>query len=390
MKDISAILVYLKGKWNIIFIYIICNLIAVFFSLISLAMLVPFLKMIFGDDALLTSHPGLIWSADGLLQLFKYYLSQLIISHNGDKIWGLLFIIVIVIISNFLKNLFIYFSRYLLHPLRNSIVMKMRINLFQKAIQLPIGFFSNERKGDIISRMTNDVTEVEISIMSVMELLFSTPVVVIFYLMVMLSISAKLCLFLILLLPIAGFIIGRISKSLKKQSTETQEKLGSLLSIIDETLSGLRIVKAFRAETNRVHIFKKENNSIFRINNAIAKKRELASPLSEFLGVSVLCIILWFGGKLVLGKPQEIDGGQFIMFILIFTQLLDPLKKLSQVFYNIAKGRASLERMNKILNAENKIVDVTDANTIESFNSEIEFKNVCFEYEEKQVLKKIN
>ena len=262
--------------------------------------------------------------------------------------------------------------------------------MFDKIIQLPVGFFTNERKGDILSRITNDVTAVEISIISMMELLFSTPITVIFYFVVLLFISPKLFLFLLVLLPIAGLIIGRVSKSLKRTTLTTQEKLANILTIVEETLGGLRIVKAFRAENNRMDAFAHENEHVMRLNNSIASRRELASPMSEFLGILILSVIIWFGGNMALSQPAEIEPGMFIMFISLFYFLINPLKSLSQVFYNLHQGRASLERINMIMDADNKIVDMPDASPFTHFNHSIEFKNVCFSYEGKQVLKNIN
>jgi subfamily B ATP-binding cassette protein MsbA len=278
----------------------------------------------------------------------------------------------------------------MLHPLRNNIVLNIRKQLYDKVLHLPIGFFTNERKGDILSRMTNDVNAIEISIISMMELLFSTPVTVIFYFVILLLISAKLFLFLLFLLPIAGLIIGRISKSLKRNTINTQERLGNILSMIEETLGGLRIIKAFRAERRRSEVFQQESQHIFELNNRIAARRELASPMSEFLGILILSIIIWFGGNMALKQPAEIEPGLFIMFISLFYFLINPLKALSQIFYNIHQGSASLERIQLILNADNQIVDRPDAMALNSFEHQIEFKHVSFAYGDKVILKNID
>lgn len=390
MRDIRLIWASVRTKWDYMVAYGISTLLSVIFSLISLAMLVPFLNLLFGRQELVLKNPGFYFSSEGIQKFFLYHLSRFIVEHGHDKVWGLAFIIVIVLAANLLKNLFLFLSKYLLSPLRQSIIRNIRNDLFSKILHLPIGFFSEERKGDILSRMSNDVSEVEQSIVSVMELMFSVPLTVLVYLMVMFAISVKLCLFLIILLPLAGWLIGRVSKKLKKQSSVSQERLGVLTSIIDETLGGLRIIKAFKAEDQRDRIFRKESEDIYHLANSIAGRRELASPLSEFLGVCVLGVILWFGGKMVLGKTPEIDGGTFIMFILIFTQLLDPLKKLSQIFYNLARGKAAFERINKILHAENGIRDMPGAVEIKHFEKQIEFKNVSFAYQDKKVLTGIN
>lgn len=390
MKAIRTILPYLKGKWNYVFIYTISNLLSVVFSTLTVAMIGPFLKMLFGEESMVTVNPGLHWSKDGLSEYFKYVLSDFIISHNNDKVYGLIFICSVVVIATLFKNVFFYISKYVLNPLRNDIIFKIRKNIYDKIIHLPVGFFTNERKGDILSRITNDVTSVEVSIISMMELLFSTPVTVIFYFIILLVISPKLFLFLLILLPIAGLIIGRITKSLKRSTMSTQEKLANILTIVEETLGGLRIIKAFRAEDNRIQAFDNENSHVKNLNNNIASRREMASPMSEFLGIMILSVIIWFGGKMALSQPAEIEPSMFIMFISLFYFLINPLKSLSQIFYNLHQGRASLERIDMILLAENNIVDKADATNINTFEHNIEFKNVGFSYEGKQVLKNIN
>lgn len=390
MKAIRSILPYLKGKWNYVVIYTICNLLSVIFSTMTVGMIIPFLNMLFGKDVALTSNPGFHLSKDGIANYFKYLLSDFIAAHDNNKVYGLVFVCLIVVFSTLFKNLFLYISKYMLHPLRNDIVLHIREELFQKVVHLPIGFFTNERKGDILSRMTNDVNAIEISIISMMELLFSTPLTVIFYFAILLIISAKLFLFLLILLPIAGLLIGRVSKSLKKSTVSTQEKLANILSIIEETLGGLRIVKAFRAEENRQNTFNQENQQLFNLNNNIARKRELASPMSEFLGILILCIIIWFGGNMALQTPAEIEPGLFIMFISLFYFLINPLKALSQLFYNLHQGSASIERIQKILQAENTVIDQPNAQPIHALQSSIEFKNVSFSYAGNKVLNNIN
>ncbi len=390
MSAIRSILPYLKGKWSYILAYMSSNLLSVIFSTLTVGMISPFLNMLFSKETAMTNNPGFHLSKEGIGDYFKFLLSDFIHQHGDDKVYGLIFICIVVVIATFLKNLFLYISKYILNPLRNGIILRIRRELFSKIIQLPVGFFTNERKGDIMSRMTNDVTAVEQSITSLMELLFSTPVTVIFYFVVLFMISAKLFLFLLVLLPVAGLVIGRISKSLKKNTITTQEKLGNMLSIIEETLGGLRIVKAFRAEKNRHDAFEFENKHLFNVNNHIAARKELASPMSEFLGISILSVIIWFGGNMALSTPSQLEPGTFIVFISMFYFLINPLKALSQIFYNLSQGKASLDRINMILEAENTIVDQPDAKPVSSFNADIEFKNVSFSYEGKDVLKNIN
>ncbi len=390
MKAIRSILPFLKGKWSYVIAYAISNLLSVLFSTMTVGMISPFLNMLFDKETPLATNPGFHLNKEGIGNYFKYLLSDFIAAHDHNKVYGLIFICIVVILSTLFKNLFLYFAKYILHPLRNDVVTRIRQQVFDKILHLPVGFFTNERKGDILSRITNDVNAVEISVISMMELLFSTPITVIFYFSVLLMISAKLFLFLLVLLPIAGLIIGRISKSLKKSTVSTQEKLANILTIVEETLGGLRIVKAFRAEENRSAAFRYENEQVYKLNNRIAARRELASPMSEFLGISILSVIIWFGGNMALQQPAEIEPGMFIMFISLFYFLINPLKALSQIFYNLHQGRASLERIQMILDAENTIVDAPDAIPISAFNHSIEFKDVSFSYEGKPVLKHIN
>jgi len=390
MKAIRSILPYLKGKWKWVLAYTVSNFLSVFFSTVALAMIGPFLNMLFEKNMQLTQDPGLKLNKEGVSDFFKYQWTAFIAEHNGDKVYGLIFICIILVSATFLKNLFLFTAKYILNPLRNGILMNIRKELYDKITGLPIGFFSNERKGDILSRMTNDVSAVEVSVISTMELLFSTPITVTFYFIWLLLLSPQLFLFLVLLLPIAGLIIGRVSKSLKKNTKNTQELLSNLLTIIEETLGGLRIIKAFGAEKSRRSAFAVENEKLFHINNKIAVRRELASPLSEFLGVLIVAVIIWYGGSLALSTPPKLDSGTFIAFIATFYFLISPLKALSQIFYNLNQGRAGLERIQLILNAENKIVDRQDAKPITRFESSIEFRNVNFSYEGKQILHNIN
>lgn len=391
MKSIAQILPYLKGKWGYVAAYGISNLLSVIFSTLTVGMISPFLNILFDKSATVVNNPGFDITQTKSIELyFKYLLSNFIAQHQGDKTYGLIFICVVVISATFFKNLFLYISRYILNPLRNGILYNIRKDLFEKIIQLPVGFFTNERKGDIMSRMTNDVSTIEVSIISMMELLFSTPITVIFYFIVLSLISWKLFLFLIILLPIAGLIIGRISKSLKRNTQVTQQKLGDLLSIIEETLGGLRIVKAFSAEPNRAQTFESHNRTLYNLNNAVASRRELASPMSEFLGILILSVVIWFGGKMALSNPPELEPGLFIVFISMFYFLINPLKSLSQIFYNLHQGRAGIERINLILQAENSIKDPIQPQSLHSFNHAIEFKNVSFSHGDTPILTNIN
>ena len=267
MKALRSILPYLKGKWNWVFAYTVSNFLSVLFSTVTVAMIIPFLNMLFEKNMTLTDDPGFELSKEGVSNFFKYQWTSFIMAHGNDKVYGLVFICIILVSTTFLKNLCLFLAKYILNPLRNDILRNIRRDLYQKITALPIGFFTNERKGDILSRMTNDVSAIEVSVISTMELLFSTPITVLFYFCWLMILSPQLFLFLVLLLPIAGLIIGRVSKSLKKNTKNTQERLSNLLSIIEETLGGIRIIKAFGAEKSRTQAFAVENEKLFHVNN---------------------------------------------------------------------------------------------------------------------------
>jgi subfamily B ATP-binding cassette protein MsbA len=390
MKSLYPIFRYLKRHVKGITLYFIFNLLSAAFSLISLTMLIPFLSLIFEKTKLVTEKPVFSLSASGLANTFNYEVSSIILSHENGRIWALGFICILVIIAIFIKNLFLYLGQYVSSPIRNAIINDMRTDLFNKVLTLPIGYFSEEKKGDIMSRMTNDIQEVEVSIVSFLDSVIRQPFTILIFLFGMLMISVKLTLFLFIFLPITGFVIGRISKSLKRHSTASQHKLGIILSIIDETIGGMRIIKAFNAEKHQQDKFEVENEDLFRIKNHINWRRDLASPMSEFLGIVVLCVVLWFGGRMALVPGSTVTADMFIGFIAIFTQIINPLKTFSTASYNIQKGKASADRIQSILNAEVAITEKENPVRIKAFNQAIEFRNVGFAYREKPVLHQIN
>lgn len=388
MKRFSRILFYLRSQKKNIVLYVLFNLSAVVFSLVSLAMLAPFLQLLFGKEKLVNIKPVFSYSANGLLNYLKYVLSQLIRTH--DEVYALGFICIVIIISIFLKNLFTYLSYRVLAPMRNYVMTKLRSDLFAKILELPIGYFTEQRKGDIISRMSNDANEIEWSVMSTLEGLIRDPLNIIIILGTLIYISPALSLFLLVLLPLTGFIIGRVSRSLKKQSTQSQEQLGTLMSILDETLGGLRVIKAFNAEHIIRTKFFSTNNTLNNIRNKMNFRRDLASPLSEFLGVIVMCCILWFGGRLVLGNNTFLQPDAFITYILFFTQIINPAKSLSTAFYNAQRGSAAIQRIEEILKAPVAVTDAPNAKILTGFRESIELKNVSFSYDDVTILNNIN
>jgi subfamily B ATP-binding cassette protein MsbA len=388
MKRFAIILRYLRDQKQNIFFYFIFNLLSILFSLVSLTMLAPFLQLLFGKEKLVEVKPDFQLSASGVLNYIKYYLSHLIRAHS--EVYALGAICVIIIITIFLKNLFLYLSYRVLGPLRNRVMLRLRADLYSKILDLPIGFFTEQRKGDIISRMSNDTNEIEWSIISTMEGLIKEPMTILVIFVSLILISPTLSLFLFVLLPLTGFVIGRVSRSLKKQSGIAQEQLGHLMSILDETLGGLRVVKAFNAEKMLRDKFFDTNKYLTQVKNKMIFRRDMASPMSEFLGVVVLACVLWFGGQLVLGHKAGLQADSFITYIVFFTQIINPAKALSTAFYNVQRGGAAIKRIEEILNAPLQVEEPLIPKSLESFNESIEFRDVCFSYDEAAVLHEIN
>ncbi len=389
MKRFSTILRHLRDQKSNIGLYFICILFSIVFSLVSLAGIGPFLRMLFGDQpAAHEPEPTFSFSASSLSNYFQYRISHII--ENKGKGYALGLICIAVIIAIFLKNVFIYLSYRVMAPIRNHVMTNLRAGLYKKILQLPIGYFTEQRKGDIISRMSNDMNEIEWSIIGTLEGLIREPLSILFFLGTLIFLSPYLTLLVLILLPVAGFIIGRLSKSLRKDSGEAQSELGSLMSIVDETLGGLRVIKAFNAENKIGNTFNRSNTYLNFLRNKIAFRRDMASPLSEFLGVVILCCILWFGGKMILEKSIDMTPDNFILYIIIFSQIINPSKALSTAFYNTQRGSAAIERIEDIMKAPVTIRELPDAKTLSSFTTKIEFRNVSFSYEDTTILDNIN
>lgn len=382
MKNLSKMLRYLADYKGKIALYFTVILLSVVFSLFSFTMLAPVLQVLFMGS----QKP--MFTGGNILNRITNTFNDIILQQ--DKLTALTYAVIIVVIFTILKNLFIYLALAILNPLRHAILRRLRDDMFTKTLSLPIGFFTEERKGDLISRMTNDITEVEISIMSVLESFIREPITIIITLISMVIISPQLTLFLVILLPVAGIVIGRIGKSLKKPSNLAQEQLSNMLGVIDETLVGMRVVKAFNAERHQHLRFTEINNLLFRTRNKISARREIASPLSETMGIIVVSIILWYGGRLIFSGQTALTGPWFITYIGLFYQVINPLKNLSTALYNVQKGTAALDRIEHLLNVENTIKESPDPKPISSFNNEIEFRNVSFNYGDKKILDNIN
>lgn len=388
MKKFIRILKYLfPFKWYVV-INVFSNVLAAIFSLFSLAMLIPFLQLLFGTVPLVEVKPEFVISAKGLAQYLNYYLSEIIKTH--DRASALLFVIVLVLVASFLKNLFTYLSLYYLAPIRTGVLQNMRNLLYRKVVDLPLGYFTEEKKGDIISKMTNDVNEIEISIIRSLEMFFRDPIIIIIHLIGLIYISPQLTLFVVLILPLTGGVIGRVGKNLRKTSFKGQTKMGIILTMIEETIGGLRVIKAFNAEKKVISRFESMNSFYSLLMKKMWRRRDLASPLSEFLGTIVVVLVLWYGGNLIFAGKGNLGPEALIAYIGIFYMIINPAKSFSNAYYNVLKGLASADRVDTILNAENPIKVSAGAKIIESFNHEIEYRNVSFKYQDDWVLKNIN
>ncbi|MBI2966854.1 MAG: ABC transporter ATP-binding protein [Bacteroidetes bacterium] len=378
MRNYLKILKYLIPYKKYLFINLFFNLLAALFSVFSLTLIIPFLGLLFGTTPL-TGDPGFFsFTASSIKDNFYYLLSS-IITENG-KINALMFICIIVTVMVLFRNTARYFAMYFIAPVRNAVVRDIRRDIYAKVLVLPLSFHSDQRRGDIIARMTTDVQEVEWSIMSSLETIFRDPVMLIALLWAMFAISPQLTLFVFILVPPAGYIIGRIGKSLRRSSELGQSKMGHLMSVVEETLTGMKIIKAFRAEGTVTGKFDVINESHKRLMTRVQRKRDLASPLSEFLATFVIVVVMWFGGQLVLGEKKSLGAEVFIGYIAIFSQLLPPAKSFTTTYYNILKGAGSIDRILQIIKAPLTIIQKPHAVRITGFNSGIEYRDVSFSY----------
>lgn len=397
MRKFFGILSYVTGYWRFGVLNIISNLLSVVFGLFSLTLVAPFLNFLFASDqnkfAQLSSSPApsVRWSADGLIQQCNYYMAKLI--QEEGKMKALIFICILFAVMIFFKNLFRYLAMYFVAPIRNGVVRDIRNKMMEKVMRLNLGYFSEERKGDIMSRMTTDVMEIEWSVMQSLEMIFREPLTILMYLIFLINLNPVLTLYAFLLLPVAGLIVAAIGKSLKRNSSQSKTVLGTLFSIMEESLGGLKVIKAFSSE-NFVHKkFKDVNQNFYRLSNRVYRKNDLASPLSEILVSFIMMVILYIGGSMVLNREGNMDGSIFITYIAIFSQLVPPVKQLTTSYYNVQKGLASADRMNKILDAEIQLQEPTKPEAFNSFEHKIEFRDVSFAYtkgDEGYVLKNIS
>ncbi|MCX6293685.1 MAG: ABC transporter ATP-binding protein [Sphingobacteriales bacterium] len=384
MKRYSRIFNYLKSYKPAIFQYLVTILLSIFFSVLSLAMLFPFLQLLFGVNQATSVKSN----SNFVMQWVNDYLGNLI--KNGDAFFALGIVCVLIVVTIFLKNLFLYLSFRTLGPVKNAIANKLRIDMHDKLLQLPIGYFTEQRKGDIMSRMTNDVNEIEGSVIGALEGWIKDPLAIIINLTVLFYISPKLTMFILICLPIMGFVIGKVSRSLKKQSMKVAEKSGETFSTIEETLGGLRVIKAFNVEQKLRQKFLALSDEFLKARNQVGFRRDMASPMSELMGVTIFAGILWFGGRLVLSHEIAMNGAMFLTYMGLFYNIIDPAKSISSAFSNMQKGAAAIERIEQVLQAPVTVDENPNGKKINEFVHSIEFNNVGFSYDDVVILKNIN
>jgi subfamily B ATP-binding cassette protein MsbA len=388
MKTFLRVLKYIKSYRGYTFLNIFFNVLVVVFSLVSFVMLIPFLSLLFGRTKLVSSPPSFSLDYDTIINYLNYIISHIIESRG--KVDALIFICLFLIITFFSRNFFRFLAIYFLANIRNGIVKDIRNQVYYKILILPISYYTEKRKGDVISRVTTDVQEVEWSILSYFEMIIRDPITIIAYFVALAVMSPKLTLFVFAILPVTGIIIGRIGRSLRKTSIKGQIKIAEILSVIEESISGIRIIKAFNTINFFNNRFSKLNDSYTRLMIGLYRRRDLSSPLSEFLSSLVIIIVLWFGGRLVLSSSSSISAEVFITYIVIFSQIIPPAKTFAAGFYSIQKGLASADRIFQVIDAEEVIEEKPNALPIKKFKKCIEYKNIFFKYEKETVLDNIN
>ncbi len=390
MKDFFHVVGrYITPYWPMTVVTFVFNILSGLFSVLSMTLMIPVLEIIFMQDNDVYALVPWTLDAKAVVNNFYFYVTQIKTTYGAGM--GLLFSGVFMIIGTLLKCGTAYLASYTSVGLRNNVIRDIRTQIFQKIISLPIGFYSNERKGDVLQRATGDVIEVEASIVSSVDMFLKNPILIVVYLASMIVMSWQLTVFALVLLPVAGVLIGRVGKSLKKRSTEGQQKLGEMLGILEETISGLRIVKAFNAERRVEARYGREAQNYCNISKRLTRRRDLAHPMSEFLGTIVVIVVVWVGGTLILSGQTSLTVPTFLAYLGLFYQIINPAKAFSNAYYNIQKGMAAMERIDKILLSDGKIFENSDGLKISGLQRNIEYRDVTFSYNgEINVLRGVN
>ena len=392
MKGIIYILKrFLPPYKKYLFLTFTFNILTAVLNVFSLATIIPILQVLFKVNT--KTYSFISWRntdyslIDTVLNNVNWYVTQLIDSYGGG--FALMMLAAVLVVMTLLKTGTAYLGSYFIIPIRTGVVKDIRNQINDKLLTLPIGFFTEERKGDILARISGDVNEVENSVMSSLDMLFKNPILIFIYLTTMTILSWQLTLFVLVVLPVMGFIMGRVGRSLKRSSFEAQNKWGELMSQVEETLSGLRVIKAFNAESKISNRFHRGSYIFRKMSNRIARRQQLAHPMSELLGTLTIAIVLWFGGSLILGGNGVIDAATFIYYLTIFYSIINPAKELSRSAYAVQRGLASMERIDKILQAENSISDPLHPQPLH-FQEKIEYDNVWFSYDTDWVIQDVH
>lgn len=388
MKRFLRILSYIKPYWVYALMNVISNILVILFSLVTFVMLIPFLNLLFGIDALVTTRPEIHLNAQSVIDYLNFIISKIIIEKG--KVDALIFICLFLLGTFFFRNLFRFLAMFFLAKVRVHAVRDLRDEIYHKILILPLSYYSQRKKGDIMSRITTDVQEIDVSIMQYLEILFRDPITIIAYYVTLLIMSPQLTVFVTVLLPVTGYVIGIIGRNLRKESKVGQTRFAGLLSVVEETISGLRIIKAFTAIGFSDLKFRGLNRNYSRLMVKVFRTRDLSSPMSEFLSSLVIITVLWYGGRMVLADSSPISAAVFITYILIFSQIIPPAKTFSTGYYSIQKGIASAERVFEILDAEEVIIEKENPVRISEFKDKIEYRDVSFSYDQEEVLSRIS
>jgi ABC-type multidrug transport system fused ATPase/permease subunit len=374
-------------KKNVV-LNIVCNILATFFSVFSFALIVPILQILFKTAEVTYQYMPFDWTFDTMKNNAYWWVSNYIEQNSAQQ--ALLLLGLFLVVTTFFKTGISYLASYYIIPLRTGLVRDIRQSLYKKIVDLNLGFFDKQKKGDIIARMTGDVAEVEASIMSSIELLSKNPIMIVIYFGILLILSWQLTLFVLVVLPFAGYLMGKVGKSLKRSSVVAQDESGQLLSMIEETLGGLRVIKAFNAEKDVEGLFGQLNNRLRNTVMKVNRRYTLAHPMSEFLGTATIAVVLFFGGTLILNENSSLLAAEFIYYLVIFYSIINPAKDLSKALYSVQKGKASLDRIDMILQAVNPLQEVKNPVEVKPFSEKIEYKNVSFKYTDRYVLKNVD
>lgn len=388
MTKLKKFLLYVVPYWGRGVLSVVFHLLGTVSSLFSFTMAIPFLGILFDTREAVAEPTELEFSAKSIQHNFNYFITQVIEEQGAHQ--ALMIVSLMVVFFVFLKSLFVYIANHVITPLRNGVLQDVRNALYSKIVCLPMSYFSSERKGDIISRIIGDVKEMESTLVQSINKAIKSPIQLLIYLGSLFIMSYQLTIFVLVLLPISGFFISRVAKRLRKQATKGQERLGILLTNVEETLFGMRIIKAFGAEERVTERFFHENQRFTSMLNKVWRRKFLAHPISEFMGTVVIVVVMWFGGSMVLNNESPLSPQEFMTYLIIFSQIIPPSKSISNIYFDFQKGMASFDRVDELLSAEITIQNPPNPKPIERFRDRVEFRNVNFAYTDTLVLEDIN